>query len=74
MWLVLQADRSCSHRTGALALTAIAKTITKPLREVRDNLTDLCTKVLLAYRKHCASTTSPGQVSKHKLYHVVTDC
>lgn len=42
---------------------AIAKSLSKPLREVRDGLTELCTKVLLAYRKHCASTTSPGQVS-----------
>ena len=59
----------------ARAFTAIAKTITKPLREVRDNLTDLCTKVLLAYRKHCASTTSPGQVSKHVgLNRAVADC
>lgn len=44
------------------AKEAIAKTVNKPLREVRDQLTELCTKVLLAYRKHCASTTAPGQL------------
>lgn len=50
------------RKLTCIPLIAIAKTITKPLREVRDQLTDLCTKVLLAYRKHCASTTSPGQL------------
>lgn len=46
---------------------AIAKSLSKPLREVRDGLTELCTKVLLAYRKHCASTTSPGQVGAARI-------
>lgn len=33
-----------------------------PLRDVRATLTDGCVKTLLAYRKHCASSTSPGQL------------
>ncbi|KAI8447533.1 Sec23/Sec24 trunk domain-containing protein [Phakopsora pachyrhizi] len=33
-----------------------------PLKEVRATLTESCVKVLLAYRKHCASSTSPGQL------------
>lgn len=34
----------------------------KSLRQVRDSLTDTCVKSLLAYRKHCASSTSPAQL------------
>lgn len=34
----------------------------KPLREVRHYLTDKCVKILLAYRRNCASSTSPGQL------------
>lgn len=33
-----------------------------PLRDVRATLTDTCVKILLAYRKNCASSTSPGQL------------
>jgi len=32
------------------------------LRNVTDNLTDECVKILTSYRKHCASSTAPGQV------------
>lgn len=42
----------------------ITSTGSKPLRQVRDQLTELCVKALLAYRKHCASSTSPAQVSQ----------
>ncbi|SPO37007.1 related to Protein transport protein Sec24C [Pseudozyma flocculosa] len=35
---------------------------TKPLKDVRHYLTDKCVKVLLAYRRNCASSTSPGQL------------
>ncbi|KDE04517.1 hypothetical protein MVLG_05083 [Microbotryum lychnidis-dioicae p1A1 Lamole] len=41
---------------------AVTQTATKSLREVRDQLTELCVKSLLAYRKHCASSTSPAQL------------
>ena len=34
----------------------------KTLRQVREQLTTTCVKALLAYRKHCASSTSPAQV------------
>lgn len=42
--------------------TAISQASSKPLRQVREQLTDTCVKALLAYRKHCASSTSPAQV------------
>ncbi|SCV67581.1 BQ2448_5192 [Microbotryum intermedium] len=41
---------------------AVTQTATKSLRQVRDQLTELCVKALLAYRKHCASSTSPAQL------------
>jgi protein transport protein SEC24 len=44
--------------------SGITQSLSKSLRDVRDALTDTCVKVLLAYRKHCASATSPGQVRR----------
>ncbi|GAA5958456.1 hypothetical protein JCM21900_001476 [Sporobolomyces salmonicolor] len=41
---------------------AIAQTSSKSLRQVREQLTESCVKTLLAYRKHCASSTSPAQL------------
>ncbi|KAG0300638.1 COPII coat Sec23p-Sfb3p heterodimer component [Dissophora globulifera] len=35
---------------------------TKPMKEVRDALTEKCVKVLSSYRKNCASSTAPGQL------------
>ncbi|PWN40909.1 hypothetical protein IE81DRAFT_325090 [Ceraceosorus guamensis] len=35
---------------------------TKSLRDVRHYLTERCVKILLAYRRNCASSTSPGQL------------
>ncbi len=32
------------------------------LQKIRDSLTDTCVKVLVAYRKFCASNTSYGQL------------
>lgn len=34
----------------------------KTLRDVRHMLTERCVKILLAYRRNCASSTSPGQL------------
>ncbi|CAG8555774.1 1225_t:CDS:10 [Paraglomus occultum] len=45
-----------------LAKQAVSSTVTKPLREIQDQLTDKCVKILLAYRRHCASMSSPGQL------------
>lgn len=42
--------------------TAITLAASKTLRQVREQLTDACVKSLLAYRKHCASSTSPAQL------------
>ncbi|GAA6001017.1 uncharacterized protein JCM10292_006332 [Rhodotorula paludigena] len=41
---------------------AITLSASKTLRQVRESLTDSCVKSLLAYRKHCASSTSPAQL------------
>jgi len=48
-------------------LTCVCKQVmtmsmTKSLRTIRDQLTQTCVKILLAYRKNCASSTSPGQL------------
>ncbi|KAI5477132.1 protein transport protein SEC24 [Pseudohyphozyma bogoriensis] len=45
-----------------IAKDCITQTNAKTLRVVRENLTELCVKALLAYRKHCASSTSPAQL------------
>ncbi|KAF0507910.1 ER to Golgi transport-related protein [Gigaspora margarita] len=45
-----------------LAKQAVSNTITKSLRDIRDQLTDKCVKILMSYRRHCASSSSPGQL------------
>ncbi|KAH8926212.1 hypothetical protein BT69DRAFT_1311849 [Atractiella rhizophila] len=47
---------------ACVAKQVMALALSKTLRQVRDHLTEVCVKVLLAYRKHCASSTSPGQL------------
>ncbi|KAK4053375.1 COPII coat Sec23p-Sfb3p heterodimer component [Microbotryomycetes sp. JL201] len=51
-------DTTIAH----LAKEAVSQTTSKTLKAVRDNLTSACVKALLAYRKHCASSTSPAQL------------
>jgi protein transport protein SEC24 len=48
---------------AVIAKESITQTNNKSLRVVREILTESCVKTLLAYRKHCASSTSPAQVS-----------
>ena len=45
-----------------LAKAAIAKMASLPLKDIRDEFTRTCVKVLVSYRMNCASSTSPGQV------------
>ncbi|KAL4401868.1 COPII coat Sec23p-Sfb3p heterodimer component [Malassezia pachydermatis] len=48
---------------------------TKSLKDVRSYLTSRCVAILLAYRKNCASTTSPGQLilpESYKLFPLYT--
>ncbi|TPX40911.1 hypothetical protein SeMB42_g05818 [Synchytrium endobioticum] len=46
-----------------LAKMAISQALSTPLRTVREQITDRCTKILAAYRRHCASSSShPGQL------------
>ncbi|BGP15597.1 hypothetical protein JCM10213_004114 [Rhodosporidiobolus nylandii] len=51
-------DTTITHITK----DAISQTASKSLRQVRDQLTEACVRSLLAYRKHCASATSPAQL------------
>lgn len=41
---------------------SVVMALTKPLKQVRQYLTKKCVQILLAYRVHCASATSPGQL------------
>ncbi|KAF9371863.1 COPII coat Sec23p-Sfb3p heterodimer component [Podila verticillata] len=45
-----------------LARAVAQHALSKPLKEVRDVLTDRCVRILSAYRRHCASSTAPGQL------------
>ena len=51
----------------------------KTLKTIRDNLTVECAEVMLAYRKYCAASAAPLQVSKwcrgnnHKLTTILVD-
>lgn len=45
-----------------LSKGAIAQGLSKPLKDVRDALTDKCVKILSSYRKNCASSTAAGQL------------
>ena len=40
----------------------MSNTITKPLRDIRDQITDKCVKILMSYRRHCAASSAPGQL------------
>ncbi|KAJ1560093.1 COPII coat Sec23p-Sfb3p heterodimer component, partial [Nowakowskiella sp. JEL0078] len=54
---------------------AVAQTVSSSLRQVREQLTDKCVKVLSAYRRHVASSTGPGQLilpEAYKLYPLYT--
>ncbi|KAF9380452.1 COPII coat Sec23p-Sfb3p heterodimer component, partial [Podila verticillata] len=51
-------DTTMNFMARAVALHALSK----PMKEVRDVLTDRCVRILSAYRRHCASSTAPGQL------------
>jgi protein transport protein SEC24 len=42
--------------------TAISLAGNKSTQDLRDELADKCVKILTAYRKHCAVSSSPGQL------------
>ncbi|KAJ3125731.1 Protein transport protein Sec24C [Nowakowskiella sp. JEL0407] len=57
------------------AKLAIAQTVTASLKQVREQLSEKCVKVLSAYRRHVASSTGPGQLilpEAYKLYPLFT--
>ncbi|KAI9503012.1 COPII coat Sec23p-Sfb3p heterodimer component [Coemansia spiralis] len=41
---------------------AVSEALTTPLKNVREKLTDRCVQILTAYRRNCASGSSPGQL------------
>ncbi|KAL1921511.1 uncharacterized protein VTP21DRAFT_11227 [Calcarisporiella thermophila] len=47
---------------------AFNQALEKPLKDVREALTERCAKILAAYRKNCASSTSPGQLILPEAY------
>ncbi|KAI8824197.1 Sec23/Sec24 trunk domain-containing protein [Fimicolochytrium jonesii] len=60
-----------------LCKAAVAQTLNSSLKQVREKLGEKCVKVLSAYRKHVASSTSPGQLilpESYKLYALYTLC
>jgi len=47
---------------NVLMKQAITLAGSKSTQQLRDELTDKCVKILTAYRKHCAYSSSPGQL------------
>ncbi|GAB5592811.1 COPII coat Sec23p-Sfb3p heterodimer component [Umbelopsis nana] len=47
---------------NVLMKQAITMAGSKSTQQLRDELTDKCVKILTAYRKHCAYSSSPGQL------------
>jgi len=45
-----------------LVKSAVAEMFNQSLKNVREHLTDECVKILTSYRKHCATSTAPGQL------------
>jgi len=45
-----------------LVKQAVAEMFNQSLKNVREHLTDECVKILTSYRKHCATSTAPGQL------------
>ncbi|ORX44709.1 hypothetical protein BCR36DRAFT_301198 [Piromyces finnis] len=45
-----------------LVKSAVAEMFNQSVKNVRENLTDECVKILTSYRKHCATSTAPGQL------------
>ncbi|KAJ3149333.1 COPII coat Sec23p-Sfb3p heterodimer component [Geranomyces michiganensis] len=60
-----------------LCKAAVAQTVNATLKAVRERLAEKCVKVLAAYRKHAASSSSPGQLilpESYKLFALYTLC
>ncbi|KAI8911354.1 Sec23/Sec24 trunk domain-containing protein [Powellomyces hirtus] len=60
-----------------LCKAAVAQTVNSTLKQVRERLAEKCVKVLAAYRKHAASSSSPGQLilpESYKLFALYTLC
>ncbi|KAJ2800784.1 COPII coat Sec23p-Sfb3p heterodimer component [Coemansia guatemalensis] len=51
-----------------IAKMAVAEAQTTPLKAIRDKLSDRCVQILTAYRRNCASGSSPGQLILPEAY------
>ncbi|KAI8324754.1 hypothetical protein GQ54DRAFT_295924 [Martensiomyces pterosporus] len=51
-----------------VAKMAVAEAMATPLRQIREKLTDRCVQILTAYRRNCASGSSPGQLILPEAY------
>ncbi|KAJ1961557.1 COPII coat Sec23p-Sfb3p heterodimer component [Dipsacomyces acuminosporus] len=51
-----------------IAKMAVSEAMNVPLRQIRDKLTDRCVQILTAYRRNCASGSSPGQLILPEAY------
>jgi protein transport protein SEC24 len=49
-------------------IIAVAKLLSTSKTILRDQLTDQCAKILMAYRKNCATSSSSGQVKQKKIF------
>ncbi|KAJ1959551.1 COPII coat Sec23p-Sfb3p heterodimer component [Dispira parvispora] len=51
-----------------LAKMAVADALSKPLKAVRDRLSEKCVQILTSYRRHCAIGSSPAQLILPEAY------
>ncbi|KAJ2162373.1 COPII coat Sec23p-Sfb3p heterodimer component [Coemansia sp. RSA 552] len=51
-----------------IAKVAVAEAQSTPLKGIRDRLSDRCVQILTAYRRNCASGSSPGQLILPEAY------
>ncbi|KAJ2363720.1 COPII coat Sec23p-Sfb3p heterodimer component [Coemansia sp. RSA 2610] len=51
-----------------IAKVAVAEALTTPLKSIREKLSDRCVQILTAYRRNCASGSSPGQLILPEAY------
>ncbi|KAJ2617786.1 COPII coat Sec23p-Sfb3p heterodimer component [Coemansia sp. RSA 1365] len=51
-----------------IAKMAVAEALSTPLKSIREKLSDRCVHILTAYRRNCASGSSPGQLILPEAY------
>ncbi|KAJ2345920.1 COPII coat Sec23p-Sfb3p heterodimer component [Coemansia sp. RSA 2618] len=51
-----------------MAKVAVSEALSTPLKNIREKLSDRCVQILTAYRRNCASGSSPGQLILPEAY------